>query len=322
MPVGSLARLSLRAVVVAAILGALAVVSSHVLADNTDPHAENVFLTGGQTGSRYAWSENAGWLKARGSAEAYGPGGSGLQVTDTDLLGYLWGESIGWVNMSCLNDATCGTNNWGVKNDGLGHLSGYAWAENAGWINFSCTTNGTCANVNYGVTIDPATGQFHGNAWAENLGWVSFNCADRASCGTAQYAVQTGWPDSDGDGCRDSDENGSVYASGGDRSMWNVWDFYDVPFPALRDGYTGQKPDHGIGLPSDVLAVLRYAGVSSSDAAYTADADGNGIPDGVQYDRSSVSIAGHPLHSGPPDGGIGLGVDVLAVLAQAGSSCS
>ena len=314
-------RLSARALAAAVVIGALAAVASRVLADNTDPRGATIFLTNGLAGSRYAWSENTGWLNARASTETYGPGGSGLQVTDTDVLGYLWGENIGWVNMSCLNDATCGGNNWGVKNDGTGKLSGYAWAENAGWINFSCTTNSTCGNVNYGITIDPATGQFHGKAWAENLGWVSFNCADDASCGNVQYAVQTGWPDSDGDGCKDSDENGSTYVKGGQRDMWSPWDFYDVPAPALLTGYTGQKRDGGIGVTTDVLALLKYTGYLSGTTQYDQDLNGNGIADGLEYDRSLSTVAGQAWRSGPPDGGIGVTSDVVAMLAQSGNFC-
>src|SRR2546423_1252356 len=116
----------LHAVALAAMFGAVTAVVS---ADNTDQSNAQ---------ARYAWGETVGWLKARPASEAYGPGGSGLEVSDTDLTGYLGGENGGWVNLSCKNNSTCAgpAGNWGVKNDGAGHLSGYAWAENAGWINF------------------------------------------------------------------------------------------------------------------------------------------------------------------------------------------
>ncbi len=166
------------------------------------------------TGVRYAWGENIGWLNARSGAEAYGAGGSGLRVTDTDVLGYAWGENIGWVNFSCKNDATCAgaAGDWGVHNDGAGQLTGYAWSENAGWISFSCANLASCGTVDYGVSIAvPGTfdylkdwGVFSGRAWAENLGWISFNCQNELSCGTVQYAMQTGWPSSSGDGYTDA----------------------------------------------------------------------------------------------------------------------
>jgi hypothetical protein len=312
----------IRIVVTSLLLAALGLVAVRVFAENTDPRGENPLLVSGLSGSRYAWGENAGWIKARPAGEVYGPGGTGLQVTDTGLRGYLWGENIGWINLSCQNNATCATVNFGVTNDGSGNLAGYGWAENAGWINFSCNTNSTCANVNYGVTIDPNTGQFHGRAWAENLGWVSFNCADTASCGNAQYGLQTGWPDSDGDACRDSRENGPDFIHGGQRDMWDPWDFYDVPAPALRLGFTGQKQDSGIGVTTDVVALLKYAGLTSDKPDYIADNDGDGTQDGIQYDRSLVDNSPTPWRSGPPDGGIGVTTDVVAMLRQSGNFCT
>lgn len=195
-----------HAAILAVMLGAAVSVAT---ADNSDPNGSN---------AKYAWGENVGWISARPSAEPYGAGSVGVTVTDTDLLGYLWGENIGWINLSCKNDATCAgpAGNWGVKNDGAGHLTGYAWAENAGWIGFSCQNNpSTCASTgNYAVTIDnfgvsvphKDAGIFSGNAWGENIGWISFNCSNDASCGTVPYAVQTGWPDSDNDGYTDTEE--------------------------------------------------------------------------------------------------------------------
>ncbi|MDE3095863.1 MAG: hypothetical protein KGK07_07665 [Chloroflexota bacterium] len=191
--------------VVVVLLVALLALATGVLADNTDQS---------NNGSRYAWGENIGWLKARPASEAYAAGGSGVQVTDTDVLGYLWGENIGWVNLSCKNDASCAgpAGNWGVKNDGAGHLSGYAWGENVGWINFSCSNDGSCGTANFGVTIaTPGPydyladwGIFHGYAWAENVGWISFNCQNDSTCGTAPYQAQSGWPNSSGDGYTDA----------------------------------------------------------------------------------------------------------------------
>jgi hypothetical protein len=131
-------------------------------------------------GSRYAWSENAGWI----NLEPFS--GPGVTVTDLAVEGYAWGENIGWINLSPANG--------GVVNDGNGILSGYAWGENAGWISFSCTNTGTCATVDYGVAIDPVTGEFGGKAWGENIGWISFN-----STGAVPYGVTTLWVADSGD---------------------------------------------------------------------------------------------------------------------------
>ena len=127
-------------------------------------------------GSKYAWSENAGWINAQPS----GPGGPGVQVSDLGLTGYAWSENAGWISVSCANNATCGAANYGVTNNGCGALSGYAWSENAGWISF--------AGTSYGVAIDPKTGIFSGRAWSENAGWITFS-----SAGPNPYKVATSW---------------------------------------------------------------------------------------------------------------------------------
>jgi hypothetical protein len=127
-------------------------------------------------GSKYAWSENMGWINAQPS----GPGGPGVQVSDSALTGYAWSENAGWVGLSCANDNSCGTASFGVSNDGCGTLSGYAWSENAGWINFAPT--------GAGVVINPKTGIFSGRAWSENAGWITFS-----STGSNSYRVATSW---------------------------------------------------------------------------------------------------------------------------------
>ena len=143
-----------------------------VRAENIDPNND---------GSKYAWSENMGWLNAQPS----GPGGPGVQVSDSSLTGYMWSENAGWVSLSCTN-TSCSGGNFGVTNDACGTLAGYAWSENAGWINFAPSTCGgdpTC-----GVKISPTTGVFSGRAWSENAGWITFS-----SAGPNPYKVETSW---------------------------------------------------------------------------------------------------------------------------------
>lgn len=145
-----------------------------VLAENIDPAND---------GSQYAWGENIGWL----NAEPGGDGGTGIDVTDNALSGWLWGENTGWVSLSCANTASCGTTPYGITNDG-GTLAGFAWAENVGWISFSCANTASCGTASYGVTIDPLTGVFSGDAWGENVGWIRF-----FSSGPQPFQVQTAW---------------------------------------------------------------------------------------------------------------------------------
>jgi uncharacterized repeat protein (TIGR01451 family) len=145
--------------------------------DNTDTASATVFLATdenmdpGDSGAQYAWSETLGWL----NLEPGGDGGSGLEVTDTEVRGYLWGENFGWCSLSCQNTSSCAAVDYEVSNDGQGDLAGFAWCENVGWLSFSCESTSSCGRTNYGVRIDPATGVFSGEAWGENVGWISFS---------------------------------------------------------------------------------------------------------------------------------------------------
>jgi hypothetical protein len=127
--------------------------------------------------------------------------------------------------------------------------------------------------------------------------------------------------DTDGDGCADAQELGPNHALGGERDLNSPWDFYSVPVPALRIDPTGTR-DSGIGVTTDVVALLKYAGLTSASADYTADIDGNDVLDGLQYDRITSSNPAMPWRSGPPDGGIGVTTDVVAMLTQTGTTCN
>lgn len=143
------------------------------LAENIDP---------GNNGSKYAWSENLGWINARPG----GPGGPGIQVSNSGLTGWMWSENAGWVSLSCANTSVCAPTSYGVSNDGCGNLSGRAWSENLGWLDFAPATCG--GNPTCGVKIAPTTGIFSGRAWSENAGWITFS----ATIPTA-YQVVTSW---------------------------------------------------------------------------------------------------------------------------------
>lgn len=135
-------------------------------AGNIDPSSD---------GSKYAWSENLGWI----NLQPQGPGGPGVQVSDSDLTGWAWAENAGWISLSCQNTSSCGTNAYGVTNSS-GTLGGYAWSEKAGWINFAPT--------GAGVVINGCSGVFSGRAWAENAGWITFS-----STGPSPHQVATSW---------------------------------------------------------------------------------------------------------------------------------
>ncbi|MDD5041472.1 MAG: S-layer homology domain-containing protein [Candidatus Peribacteraceae bacterium] len=127
--------------------------------------------------SRYAWSENAGWIDF-GSTEG------NVHVTDTALSGYAWGEDAGWISLNCSNTESCATVDFKVTNDGEGTLGGHAWSENVGWIQF--------APANGGVTI-ASGGEFEGYAWNDTTGWIVFKCGATASCESVDYRIITDW---------------------------------------------------------------------------------------------------------------------------------
>jgi hypothetical protein len=114
--------------------------------------------------------------------------------------------------------------------------------------------------------------------------------------------------DADGDGCADSMEvqqpnDGVPPTRPGETGAYNpdAWyDFYDVPVPSLIGGPGGTR-NRAINI-GDVLAVNSYSGVRAGDAPYEADNDGNGIRDGLQYDRSPSQPPTHPMMSARPAG--------------------
>ncbi len=68
-------------------------------AENIDPYED---------GSKYAYSENVGWLNADPNND------SGVHVTGQKLTGYIWSENIGWISLSCENTDSCAVVDYGV----------------------------------------------------------------------------------------------------------------------------------------------------------------------------------------------------------------
>jgi hypothetical protein len=107
--------------------------------------------------SKYAWSNNIGWVN-------FGASNGNVIVKDSALTGYVWSETTGWINLNPTNG--------GVLNNNEGTLSGKAWGEGTGWINFS------------GVTIN-SSGQFSGTATGDIIGTLTFSCTN--------CSVKTDW---------------------------------------------------------------------------------------------------------------------------------
>jgi Carboxypeptidase regulatory-like domain len=111
---------------------------------------------------------------------------SNVHILDTELTGYIWGSSFGWVNLNCAQALSgCNSNNGNFKvvNTTAGNLSGYAWGENSGWINFGPFANSNTSPIN----ID-SNGEFKGYAWSQNFGWIKFDCASGVD-----FCVKTDW---------------------------------------------------------------------------------------------------------------------------------
>lgn len=138
------------------------------------------------------------------------PHKSSASATAGPITGYAWSDTIGWIDLNCSNDNSCGTNNYGLTVDSSGNLSGYAWSDNIGWISASASDvvgcpSGTCqptlvhgvlsgwlkaiaadnngwdgwislSGSGYGPTV--SSGVFSGYAWGSDVvGWVDWSQA-------------------------------------------------------------------------------------------------------------------------------------------------
>ena len=172
------------------ILYLLVIVGSPVYASITEGTIDTTY--------RYAWSENLGWID-------FGSDEGNVGVTDTELSGHAYGESVGWILLNCDETDSCGDVDYKVSNNNEGVLSGYAWGENIGWVAFN--------PPNGGVTINNE-GIFFGHAWNETTGWIIFNCDETDSCGDVNYYVATDWrPQSVRPACNnsiDDDSDGNI----------------------------------------------------------------------------------------------------------------
>jgi hypothetical protein len=164
------------------------------------------------------------------------------------------------------------------------------------------------------------------------------DCDDLSDADEATYGTSASIADSDGDGISDGVEV-HIYGSNplstdtdadgcGDGKEiplgldpTDQWDFYSVPVPALINASNpaGEKADK-IVAAGDAQAVFAYFKVAahSGTTAYEQDLNGNGIADGLEYDRKN---AGSP-RSGAPDGAISA-ADAQLAFAQfnAGYAC-
>ena len=125
--------------------------------------------------------------------------------------------------------------------------------------------------------------------------------------------------DTDADGCADSEDIGLGFGP----TSW--YDFYDVPIPANSDPTPNGARNRAVNV-QDLVGVLKYVGTADNGGSngrvdYDSDKNGDGIEDGQDYDRSPGPLPNPPWNAGPPNGAVNV-QDVVAVLRQAGLSCS
>ena len=108
-----------------------------------------------------------------------------LRTDQYVCMGYLYSANVGWINLGSGAPANgiryqnlTGTD-FGVNNDGFGHLSGYAYGANIGWINFEATG---------APQVDLRTGILSGYVWSANVGWISLSNA------VAYVQTDSFWP--------------------------------------------------------------------------------------------------------------------------------
>lgn len=139
------------------------------------------------------------------------------QAFSGQLIGYAWSETVGWIDLNCINSSSCGQYPFGISVDTNGTLSGYAWSENIGWVSAHSANLNNCPTApctatlsdqglagwmraisghtttdtknggwdgfislkgtNYGITRT-ANNHFSGYAWGHmNVGWTDFSYA-------------------------------------------------------------------------------------------------------------------------------------------------
>jgi len=175
--------------------------------------------------------------------------------------GYIYGSSIGWINLGSGSPANGisyqnnSASDFGVNVSPGGDLSGFAYSANIGWINFAPAGK---------PRVDWTTGKFSGSAWSANAGWISFaNGSDDLRINSLANL-----PDSDGDGLPDAWEiqfagNLTTFSAAGDADHDGQSD--------LQEYLAGTNPFD----PTDLLGPLRL----------TVSIDGNELRFQTKKDR-------------------------------------
>ena len=143
------------------------------------------------SGNKYAYGANAGWLDLRGDVS------HGAVIGQYVCSGNIYSANAGWINLGSGSPANGiyyqnnSASDFGVNQDGLGNLRGCAYGANVGWVNFEDTG---------APKVNLATGIFSGYVWSANVGWISLsNAVAYVQTDTIQPGV-----DSNNDGIPDA----------------------------------------------------------------------------------------------------------------------
>ena len=102
------------------------------------------------------------------------------KADSTNLVGYLYSESAGWISLNCSNTNSCDSIAYNVSEDDNGRLSGYGYSQDGQWINF---------NPNYGGANIGPDGLLAGWIFAENTGWARIDGAEIVSLNDLQNNI-------------------------------------------------------------------------------------------------------------------------------------
>jgi hypothetical protein len=219
--------------------------------------------------AHWAWNDIIGWINFYASQN--------VNISLNSVTGYATTTSAGIISLDCGTVGVCGTVNYGVSNDGAGHLSGWAWNDKYGWISFWSGNNG--GSIPYRVVVD-SNGNFSGWAWNDIIGWISFNCNQPLgsnSCGTSNYEVQTLWAPTSTSGYLDSQtfDTGDVNGAQFNSVLWHGY----MPSGA---GSTGVGVGFQFAVSSSSSGPWNFVGPSgilnSTSSFWNASVPGSSVP--------------------------------------------
>jgi hypothetical protein len=231
-------------------------------------------------------SDSAAGLEIDDSEVYFVCNGCDVEVTDTEVLGLVWGEHVGWINLQ--------PSDGGVFNTRLGVVSGNAWGSVSGWTNFT------------GVFIDPETGEFSGEAFSQNRGPILFECPGPNCVITTWRPYGCTNPDSsnydytatvddgsciyvDVPGCTDLDANNfDPDATVDDGSCTFDAPPEDETPPPTDDNNSGGNPSIPGCTDPDANNYNQFADIDNGTCLYDADIPGCTDPDSPLYNPNAT----------------------------------